>query len=35
MIIDVKFKKGHVINGHGKPIGQAILINSSVEHLRW
>ena len=35
MIIDVKIKKENVINGHGKPNGQAVLINSSVDHLRW
>ena len=34
MIINVKFQKEHVINGHGKPNGQSILINSSVDHQR-
>ena len=27
MIINVKFKKEHVINGHGKPNGQYIIID--------
>ena len=31
MIIDGKFKKEHVINHHGKPNRQSILIKSSVE----
>ena len=37
MIINVKFRKEHVINNHGKPNGHHIhvLINSSVDNQRW
>ena len=35
MITDINFRKKHVIIGHGKPRGQSILINSSVDNQKW